>query len=100
MARCGRCGMFSEYPEGYHEQKWAGTCLWYQIRLREEEVFDLRNCNTFFERIPGEEPLRQFNYKIQRENIGSAYRNAKASRVLSIIALVVSVGSLVYKVFF
>ena len=89
-----------KYPPDHKETEYSGVCLWYQIRLREEEVFDLRNCNTFFERIPGEEPLRQFNYKIQRENIGSAYRNAKASRVLSIIALVVSIGSLLYKVFF
>ena len=90
MARCGRCGMFSVYPEDYHEQKWAGTCLWYQIRLPKDEVWEKRECSDFFERIPGLDPIAQFDYKLKRENVGDAYTTAKRSKRIAYVALIIT----------
>jgi hypothetical protein len=95
VARCGRCGLWSAYPEEHREQVYKGVCLWYQLRLREDGVFDRRDCPDFFESIPGMTPLEQFDYKIKRENIGDAYTQAKRAQRLAYTGILLSVLALV-----
>ena len=90
MARCGRCGLWNAYPEDYSEKKYAGVCLWYQMRLTEDVVFDSRDCDEFIERVPQMTPLEHFEYKTDRDALGSAYRAAKRSKWLAYIALTLS----------
>ena len=94
-ARCGRCGLWNEYPEHHHEQKYKGVCMWYQIRLDREAVFEPRKCSDFFERIPGLHPFDHFKYKIQRDNLGDAYTHANRAKKLAYIGLVLSVLGLI-----
>lgn len=103
MARCGRCGLWSKYPDNHHEQKYAGVCLWYQHRLMDDDVFEDRECGDFFERVPGLTPLDHFDYKTKRDNLGDAYKVAKRSKYLAYIGITVSLISLVaslYRTFF
>ncbi len=95
MARCGRCGLWSSYPDDYKEQKYAGVCLWYQIRLDPGSVYDERECSDFVERIPGLSPMEHFDYKVKRDNLGSAWDAATRAKKLSIIGLTVSLLSLI-----
>lgn len=94
MARCGRCGLWNKYPPDHEEKKFAGVCVWYQLRLPEDEVFEHRECKDFFEAIPGLSTIEHFGYKIKREEIGDAYTEAKRSKTMGIIALSVSIVSL------
>jgi hypothetical protein len=87
MARCGRCGLFAQYPEDHHEKKWAGTCTWYQMQLTDDEVWVSRECKDFFEKIPGLHIMDHFDYKLKRDNLGDAYDIAKRSKRIAIIAL-------------
>jgi len=79
MARCGRCGLWNQYPDGHHEKKYAGVCIWYQIRLIDTDVWEERECGDFFERIPGMHSMDHFDYKIKRDNLGEAFEKAKAA---------------------
>ncbi len=102
MARCGRCGLWNKYPEAHHEKKYTGVCMWYQIRLPDEEVFAERECKDFFEQIPGLHPFDHFKYKIQRDNLGDAYTTANRAKVISYISITLSIlgmGLAVYKTF-
>ena len=90
MARCGRCGLWSEYPANHHEQKYAGVCVWYQIRLMDCDVFEKRDCPDFFERIPGMHTIEHFEYKVAREQLADTYHTSQRSLRLSLIAIVVS----------
>lgn len=102
MARCGRCGLWSKYPDNHHEQKWAGVCLWYQHRLMDDSVFEDRECKDFFERVPGLMPMDHFDYKIKRDNLGDAYVQARFSKRLALLGALLSVISLtlsLWKVF-
>jgi len=102
MARCGRCGLWSKYPDSHHEQKYAGVCLWYQHRLMDDDVFEDRECKDFFERVPGLMPMDHFDYKIKRDNLGDAYTQARFSKRLALMGAVLSVISLalsLWKVF-
>ena len=99
MARCGRCALWSQTPPDEREQKYAGTCLWYQIRLVPEEEYEQRECADFFERIPGYDAAWHFGYKVKRDGLRDAYleakeaqRVAKRSNVQSWIAFAVSMG--------
>ncbi len=94
MARCGRCGLWEKYPENHHEQKWAGVCVWYQMRLQDDEVWEDRKCPDFFERIPGFHTLDHFDYKCKRDELGDAFREANSARLLSWISLGVAVSAL------
>ena len=94
MARCGRCGLWSKYPDHHHEKKYAGVCLWYQTRLVEGEVFEERECGDFFESIPGMHAMDHMDYKIKRDNLGDAYTTARFSKRLAIMGAVISVVSL------
>ena len=94
MARCGRCGLWSKYPDNHHEQKYAGVCLWYQHRLHHDDVFEQRECGDFFERVPGMNPMDHMDYKIKRDNLGDAYTMAKRSKRLALFGVVTSVASL------
>ena len=94
MARCGRCGLWANYPADHPEKTYAGTCLYYQTRLVSQEVFEHRVCRDFFEKIPGLSPIQQFNYKMSRDNLGDAYRTAKRARKLAYVSLVLSGASL------
>jgi hypothetical protein len=98
MARCGRCGLWEQYADDSKEKKYAGTCLWYQFRLPEEEVFESRECSDFIERIPGYSSMDHFNYKVRRDDIGTAYKEARFSKRLSITALVMSIAGLLWNV--
>ena len=98
MARCGRCGLWSTYPEDHPETKYAGVCVWYQLRLPRHEVFEHRECHEFFERIPGVAPMGHFQYKLQQDNLRDSYILAKRSKVLSYVAVVISVGSLLFNI--
>jgi len=98
MARCGRCGLWAEYPEDRTEREYAGACLWYQIRLPSEQVFEKRECSDFFEKLPGVHPMDQFEYKVKRDNLGDAYETAKSSKVRANVALVLSILGLIWSV--
>jgi len=87
MARCGRCGLWNKYPDTWHEEKWAGVCVYYQLRLREDDVFAERDCQDFIERIPEISAMEHFDYKLKHENLGDAYTVAKRSRRIAYIAL-------------
>ncbi len=94
MARCGRCGLWSKYPDNHYEKKYAGICLWYQSRLIDDEVFEKRKCDDFFERVPGLTPMDHFDYKIKRDNLGDAFTAAKRSKRLALFGVVTSLISL------
>ena len=94
MARCGRCGLWSKYPDNYHEQKYAGVCLWYQHRLVEADVFERRECDDFLKVIPDLTPMNHFDYKIKRDNLGDAYQTASRSKRLAVFGVVTSLVSL------
>ena len=98
MARCGRCGLWEQYPEDFEEKKYVGTCLWYQFRLPEDEVFESRECPDFMERIPGHSPMDHFNYKVRRDDVGTAYKEARFSKRLSITAFTISIAGLLWNV--
>jgi hypothetical protein len=95
-ARCGRCGLWSEYPADHREQKYAGVCLWFQTRLVEDEVYEPRACGEFFERIPDLTPMDHFNYKTKRDNLGDAYTTARRSKRLAVFGVVTSLTSLAF----
>ena len=94
MARCGRCGLWSKTPPDHKEQKWAGTCLWFQTRLEKEFEYEKRKCEEFFERIPPHDASWHFEYKCKRDNLGDAYTAAKKSNKKAMIAIALSVSSL------
>ena len=91
MARCGRCGLWNKYPDNHHEQKYAGVCMWYQMRLHETDVWEHRECPDFFERIPGMHPMDHFDYKLKRDNLGEAYTKAQAAQKRANIGLGLSI---------
>ena len=80
MARCGRCGLYSKYPEDHHEKKWAGVCLYFQHRITEDELYEKRECVEFFESVPGVTPVEQWSYKLQRDKLGEAFQEARQAR--------------------
>ena len=92
MARCGRCGLWSKTPEDYHEKKYAGYCLWYQLRLEEDRVYEYRDCKDFFEKVPGLDSAWHFDYKIKRDKLGDAYETASRSDRRSKIAIGLSIA--------
>tara|TARA_Y100001970_G_scaffold269929_1_gene363210 strand:+ start:3493 stop:3804 length:312 start_codon:yes stop_codon:yes gene_type:complete len=98
MARCGRCGLWNQYPTNHKEDRYAGTCLWYQIRLIEDDVFEDRDCGDFLEAVPQLSPIEHFNYKVKRDSLGDAYSDAKRSRITAAIALSVSVAGFLWGV--
>ena len=97
MARCGRCGLWAPYPEDYKEQKYRGTCLYFQIRLREDQVYEERDCKEFFELIPGWTPFQQFDYKLKRDQLGAGFQTDRRARFLGYTAIVLSIVSLLVK---
>ncbi len=94
MSRCGRCGLWNSYPDDYHEKKWAGVCLWYQIRLHEHDVWEERQCGDFMEAIPQLSPMQHLDYKVKRDNLGDAYQAARRSKRLALTSLAISVTGL------
>ena len=94
MARSGRCGLWNKYPDSHHEKKWAGACLWFQLRLADDEVFKERECSEFFEKIPGTTPLEHLDYKLRRDEAGRKHRVDRRTFWISIIALLFSLLSL------
>jgi len=97
MARCGRCGLWNQYPDDHNETVYAGTCLYYQSRLAEDEVYEERRCKDFFERIPGLSPMQHFDYKVRRDNLGDAFLTARRAKRLAYVSLVLSIASLLSK---
>jgi len=96
VARCGRCGLWSKYPEGHPEKKYAGVCLWYQIRLDQDSVYESRECPDFFERVPGLAPIEHFNYKVKRDNLGDAYVQASRAKIIAYVGVVLSLIGLIF----
>jgi len=102
MARCGRCGLWNKYPDSHPEKKYAGVCMWYQIRLADHDVWEERECKDFFERIPGLHPFDHFKYKIQRDNLGEAYEHARRAKAISYVSIFLSISGFalgLYKAF-
>jgi len=97
MARCGRCGLWSQYPSGHPEKKYVGTCLYYQTRLVSGEVYEERRCSDFLERIPGLSAMQHFDYKVRRDNLGDAFRSAHRAKRLAYASLVLSIASILIK---
>lgn len=97
MARCGRCGLWNPYPEDHKEQLYVGVCLWYQMRLREDSLYEQRDCPDFFERIPGMTPLEHFKYKIDRDDLGDVYKEAHRAKFVGYTALTLSILGLLLK---
>jgi len=98
MSRCGRCGFWSKYPDNHPEKKYAGVRIWYQIRLIDSEVWEDRECDSFFERIPGFHPMDHFDYTVKRDNLGEAYTAAKFSKGLAWFGVATSLVSLALSV--
>tara|TARA_R110002110_G_scaffold184991_1_gene391983 strand:+ start:116 stop:415 length:300 start_codon:yes stop_codon:yes gene_type:complete len=91
--------LWSKTPPDEREQKYAGTCLWYQIKLVPEEEYEARECESFFERIHGYDAPWHFDYKIKRDGLRDAYleakeaqRIAKRSNIQSWLAFLISAG--------
>ena len=98
MARCGRCGLWNKYPPDHHEKKHAGVCIWYQIRLADDDVWVDRECKDFFERMPGFHSMDHFDYKVKRDNLRDAYVVAQRSRWIAYLSLGISVFGLLHRV--
>ena len=88
MARCGRCGLFAKYPDDHHEQKWSGQCVWYQLQLAEDEVFEERDCKDFFEKVPGVHVMDLMNYKVKRDDLSRIHKETQYNRIGLIISAV------------
>ena len=99
MARCGRCGLWAKYPEDHREKKYAGTCLYYRLRLPEESVWEERKCPEFFERIPGWTQLQLWNYALRHQDLGRTYRASRRALFFSLVALALSISGFVLKLF-
>ena len=97
MARCGRCGLWAEYPNNFEEKKWAGVCLWYQFRLPEDEVWEHRKCQQFFERMPQWDALQHWNYALRHHDIGRGWKAGRRSLIFSLAAMAISIFGLVLK---
>jgi hypothetical protein len=97
MARCGRCGLWNKYPDNHHEQKHAGVCIWYQMRLQDDDVWKERKCKDFFERMPGFHAMDHFDYKVKRDNLGDAFVTAKRARIVAYVSLGISLTGLALK---
>jgi len=99
MARCGRCGLWNQYPEHHPEKKYAGVCLWYQVQLIEDQVYEPRECGDFIERVPGWSAREHFDHKVVRDELGTAYREAGYSRRMAYTALGLSVLAHIQELF-
>ena len=94
MARCGRCGLYNQYPADHKEQKYAGVCLWFQHRLMADDVYERRECTDFFEAIPGISSIQHFDYKLKRDNLGEAYVAARRGKLIAYTSLGISITAL------
>ncbi len=94
MARCGRCGLWAKYPDDHREQKWAGVCLWYRLRLRESDVWEERKCPEFFEAVPGWDAHQHWGYATRHDDLGRNWRASRKALVFSLISLGLSLLSL------
>lgn len=97
MARCGRCGLFAQYPGDFSEKKYSGMCLWYQLRLPEDEVWEQRKCAEFFERIPNWTSHQHWAYATRHDDLGRSWRASKRALFFSVGALALSITSLVLR---
>jgi len=97
VARCGRCGLWSEYPENHPEQEFRGVCVYYQLRLREDDVFAQRKCPDFFERVPEWSVLEHFGYKMQRDGLGDAFKASTRAKRIAYVSLALSIGGVLTK---
>lgn len=94
--------MWSKYPSSHPERKYDGVCLWYQIRLVQDDVYKERECKDFFERIPDMTAIDHFDYKVKRDNLGDAYATAKRSKNLAwfgVVTSLVSIGLAILRLF-
>jgi len=96
MARCGRCGLYCGYPEETAERTATGVCLWFQMKIPEDAVWEKRKCAEFFERIPGWTPLEQWRYRQSRDSIGGSYKSVQRALFFSAAALLISVYRLLF----
>ena len=94
MARCGRCGLWNTYPSDHSEQKWAGVCLWYHIRLHESEVYEHRECPEFLEQVPTKDAGWHFTHIVTRNKLADAYNSSQIGNRRAKIAIALSSTSL------
>jgi len=97
MARCGRCGLFAQYPGDFSEKKYAGMCLWYRIRLPEDEVWEQRKCAQFFERIPNWTSQQHWSYATRHDDLGRSWHASRRALTFSLFSLVLSAAGLAFK---
>ena len=98
MARCGRCGLWSAYPQDHKEKKFVGVCLWFHTRLAEDEVFEPRECDEGFERVPGLTPAEHFDHKVKRDDLGKAYSEARRAKHLAYAGMAVALIGLLISI--
>jgi hypothetical protein len=90
--------LWNSYPPGHHEQKFAGTCLFFRTQLHEDEVYEKRECAEFVEAIPGVEPMAMYDYKISQDRLGDAHDQATRAKRLAYIGIVLSVLGLAWNI--
>ena len=72
-------------------------CLWYRLRLPEEEVWEKRECPEFFEKIPDWTSQQHWAYATQHQDLGRTYRASKRALVFSLAALAFSLTGFALK---
>ena len=93
MARGGRCGLFQEDNELGDEI--AGMCLWYQMEVPKDVLFDYRECSFFHKKLKTLTPFAHWKYVIERQGMGEAYKKARRALAFSLLSVAMSLFSLI-----
>jgi len=70
--------------------------MWFQHRLHDNEVYESRECSEFMEAIPGWTPQELLDYKIKRDDLGKAHREALRSKRLAYVGITLSILGLLW----
>jgi hypothetical protein len=81
--------MLAEYPSD-SPGRYRGICLWYHLRMEEDQLWEHRDCADFVQRIPDVDAMGHYTYKVSRDNLGSAYRISTSARRRANLGLVIS----------
>jgi len=65
-------------------------CLWYRIRLPEDEVWEQRKCPQFFECIPHWDSSQHWSYALRHHDLGRSWRASRRALFFSAAALLLS----------
>lgn len=96
MARCGRCGCWHEYQEGFREKKYAGTCLWYQIRLEPDQVYEDRDCPDFSERVSDWSSQENMEHKLLRIRLREEHIENRIKWTATIVGTLLTMATLLF----